>query len=242
MQGPIWRFVSKVGMFHFGRGLLVRFNLVYWKTHFSMLQGLFECFNIFFRFSWFSLQTFDVFQLPRPKWGFLSDAGMFHFGRGLLVRFNLVYWKTHFSMLQGFFECFNVFFRFSWFSLQTFDVFQLPRPKWGFLGDSGMFDFGWGLLVRFNLVYWKTHFSILQGLFECFNIFFRFCWFLLQTFDVFQLLGPKWGFLSDVGMFYFGRGLLVYFSLVDWKTHFSILQGLLKCFNIFFKILLVFVS
>ena len=62
--------------------------------------------------------------------------------------------------------------------LQTFDVFQLPGPIWGFLSDAGMFYFGRGLLVRFSLVDWKTDFSILQGLLECFNIFFRFCWFL----------------------------------------------------------------
>ena len=31
--------MSKVGMFHFGRGVLVHFHLVDWKTHFSVLQG-----------------------------------------------------------------------------------------------------------------------------------------------------------------------------------------------------------
>ena len=128
--------------------------------------------------------------------------------------------------------CSNVlifFLYFVGFLLQTFDVFQLREPNWGFLSDAGMFHFGRGLLVRFNLVDWKTHFSILQGLLECFTIFFRFFGVFLQTFDFFQLSGPIWGFLSDTGMFHFGRGLLVCFNLVDWKTHFSILQG---CSNV----------
>ena len=109
LQRPIWRFVSKVSMFHFGPGLLVHFHLVDWKTHFSILQGLLQISNNFCRFCWFFLQTFDVFQLPGPIWGFLSDAGMFHFGRSLLVRFNLLDWTTHFSILQGLFKCFNIF-------------------------------------------------------------------------------------------------------------------------------------
>ena len=90
-----------------------------------------------------------------------------------------------------------------------------------------------GFLVRFNRVDWKTHFSIPQDLFKSFNTFFRFCWVFLQTFDIFRLPGPNWGFLNDAGMFKLWRGLLVRFNLIDWKTHFSILQGLLECFNIF---------
>ena len=140
-------------------------------------------------------------------WRFVNKVDMFHFGRVLLVRFNLVYWKTHFSILLGVFDCFNIFFRFCWFFFRTFDVFQLPGPNWGFLSDAGMFHFGWGLLVRFNLVDWKSHFSILQGLLECFNFFFLILFAFLQTFDVFQLLGPVWGFLSNFGMFDFGRGV-----------------------------------
>ena len=63
------------------------------------------------------------------------------------------------------------------------------------------------------------------GFVQMFKYFFRFCWVFLQTFDVFQLPGTNWEFLSDAGMFEFGRGLLVHFHLVDWKTYFSILQG-----------------
>ena len=182
-------------MFHFGWGCLVRFNLVDWKTYYSILQGLLECFNIFFRFCWVFLQTFDVFQLLVPIWGLLSDAGMFHFWRGLLVRFNPVDWKTHFSILQGLLECFNIFFRFCWVFLQTFDVFQLLGSIWGLLSDAGMFRFWRGLLVRFNLVDWKTYFSILQGLLECFNIFFRFCLFfcrLLMFSSCWDQFGDFW--------------------------------------------------
>ena len=127
------------------------------------------------------------------------------------------------------FECVNIFFRFWLFFLQTFVVSQVPGPNWGFLSDVGMFHFGRGLLVCFNLVDWKTHFSILQGLLECFNIFFRFCCVFLQTFDVFQLLGPTWGFLSNVGMFDFGWSLLLHFYLVDWS-----------CFNFFRMAICVF--
>ena len=110
----------------------------------------------------------------------------------------------------------------------------------GFLSDASTFHFGRGLLVRFNLLDWKSHFSILPGLLECFNTSFRFCWVFLQNFDVFQLFGPIWGFLSDASMFHFGRGLLVRFNLVDWKTHFSILQDLPECFNISFRLYLAF--
>ena len=49
-------------------------------------------------------------------------------------------------------------------------------------------------------------------IFYLFIFFFRFCWVFLQTFDVFQLLGQIWGFLSNVGMFRYGRGFLVHFN------------------------------
>ena len=143
------------------------------------------CSNVlisFLDFVGFLLQTFDVFQLRGPNWGFLSDAGMFHFGRGPLVRFNLEDWETHFSIVQSLFECFTIFLEFVGFFLQKFNFFQLSGPGWGFLSDDGMFDFGRGLLVRFNLLDWKTHLSILQGLLECFTIFFRFCWVFFADF------------------------------------------------------------
>ena len=50
LQGVICGFASKVGMFDFERGLVVRFNLVDWKNQFSILQGMVESSNIFFRF------------------------------------------------------------------------------------------------------------------------------------------------------------------------------------------------
>ena len=129
LQGPIWRFVSKAGLFDFGRSLLVHFHLVDWKTHFSVLQGLLQYSNNFCRFCWLFLEKFDVFQLPELIWGFLSDASMFHFGRGFLVRFSLLDWKTHFSILQGLFKCFNIFFRFCWVFFAYFWTFPVTRTK-----------------------------------------------------------------------------------------------------------------
>ena len=79
------------------------------------------------------------------------------------------------------------------FLLQTFDVFQLRGPNWGFLSDAGMFHFGRGLLVRFNLVDWETHFSILQSLFECFTIFFRVCWVFFAEIQFFPVVGANLG-------------------------------------------------
>ena len=39
---------------------------------------------------------------------------------------------------------------------------------------------------------------------------FRFCLYFSETFDVSWLLGPIWGFLSNVGMFHYGRSFLVH--------------------------------
>ena len=109
-------------------------------------------------FHWLFSQVSCIFQLQGPIWRFVSKVGMFHFGRGLLVHFHLVDWKTHFSIFQS---------------------------------DAGMFYFGRGFLVRFNLLDWKTHFSILQGLFKCFNIFFRFCWIFFAYFWTFPVARTK---------------------------------------------------
>ena len=132
--------------------------------------------------------------------------------------------------------CSNVlifFLYFVGFLLQTFDVFRLRGPNWGFLSDAGMFHFGRGLLVRFNLVDWRPIFQYCRVCSNVLLFFLDFVGFLLQTFDFFRLLEPIWGFLSDAGMFHFGRCLLVRFNLVDCEIHFSVLQGLLKCFTIF---------
>ena len=118
----------------------------------------------------------------------------------MLVCFNLgetfwyaLIWHTGGPIFKYCRVCSNVlifFLDFVGFLLKTFDVFHLREPNWGFLSDAGMFHFGRGLLVRFNLVDLENHFSILQGLLECFTIFFRFCLFLLQDFHFIQLLGP----------------------------------------------------
>ena len=60
-----------------------------------------------------------------------------------------------------------------------------------------MIHYGRGLLEYLNLGHWKTFFPILQGL------------LFLQTFDVFQLLGQIWGFLSNVSIFRFGQDRFV---------------------------------
>ena len=57
----------------------------------------------------------------------------------------------------------------------------------------------------------------------CFRIFLLF----LPIFGVFQLLGQIWGFLGILGIFRYGWVFLVHLKLVNWKTHLSILQGLL---------------
>ena len=49
----------------------------------------------------------------------------------------------------------------------------------------------------------------------------------MKTFDVLQLLGQIWEFLNNVGVFRYGWGLLVHLNLIDWKTCFSIQEGLL---------------
>ena len=145
--------------------MLVCFNLgetfwyaLIWQIGRPIFKYCRVCSNVlifFLYFVGFLLQTFDVFRLRGPNWGFLSDAGMFHFGRGLLVHFNLVDWETHFSVLQGLLKCFTIFLDFVGFLLQTFDFFQLLEPIWGFLSNVGMFDFGWGLLVRLHLIDWS---------------------------------------------------------------------------------------
>ena len=121
--------------------MLVCFNLgetfwyaLIWQIGRPIFKYSRVCSNVlifFLYFVGFLLQTFDVFQLREPNWGFLSDAGMFHFGRGLLVRFNLVDWKTHFSILQGLLECFTIFFRFFWGFFADFRFFPIVGANLG---------------------------------------------------------------------------------------------------------------
>ena len=133
----------------------------------------------------------------------------------------------------GYALSFNNFFRFCWLFLQTFDVFELLGQIWRFFSNVGILGYGWGFLVHLKLVDWKNHFSKLQGLLESLNNSFRF-WLFLQNFDVFKLLEQIWGFLSNFHISHYGQDLLVHLNLVGWKTHFSLLQGLLYCFNNFF--------
>ena len=60
------------------------------------------------RNSWLS-QTFNVFQLLEPIELLLTKVGVSHCGWGLLVGLKMVEWKTHFSMLLGFFQYFGIF-------------------------------------------------------------------------------------------------------------------------------------
>ena len=128
-----------------------------------------------------------------------------------------------------------MFFRFCRLFVETFDEFQLLGKTWGFLSNVGIFRYGCRLLLYLNLIDWRTDFSILQGLLYYFNIFLRFYWLFVKNFEVFQLLIQIWRFLSYVGVFRYGRGLVVYLNLVDWNTRFAVLQGFLQCFNIFFR-------
>ena len=121
----------------------------------------------------------------------------------MLVCFNLgetfwyaLIWQTGRPIFKYCRVCSNVLLfliDFVSFFSQTLDFFQLLGPIWGFLSDAGMFDFGRGLLVCFNLVDWKTHFSILQSLLECFTIFFRFCWSFFGHFGFFPVVGANLG-------------------------------------------------
>ena len=270
--------------------MLVCFNLgeTFWyaliwqigRRIFKYCQVCWKVLIFFLCFVGFLLQTFDVFRLRAPNWGFLSDAGMFHFGRGLLVRFNLVDWETHFSVLQGLLKCFIIFFRFCWVSFADFWFFPVVGANLGifewcwyvslwagsfgtlqsgrlwdpFFSTAGfvqMFyyfsrfcwvsfaDFWFFPVVGANLgtFEWCWYVSLWAGCFGMlqsgrledpfFNtagfarMFYYFFWILLglflQTFYVFQLLGPIWGFLSNVGMFDFGWGLLVHLHLIDWS-------------------------
>ena len=82
--------------------------------------------------------------------------------------------------------------------------FLYYRVFLGFFVNVGIFHYWQDLLARLNLVGWKTHFSILQG-----------------------LLGQIYGFLINAGIFHYGLGFSVHLNLVGWKTHFSILRVLL---------------
>ena len=71
IAGPIWGFLSNVGIFHYRWGLSVLLNLVDWKTHSSVLQQLLQYFEtIFLDFVDFFSQSFDVYQLLGPIWDF----------------------------------------------------------------------------------------------------------------------------------------------------------------------------
>ena len=158
-------------MIHYGQGFLICWNLAAWRSYFSILQGMLSVLIIFFRFCWLFLQTFDVFELLGQIWRFFSNVGILGYGWGFLVHLKLVDWKNHFSKLQGLLESLNNSFRF-WLFLQNFDVFKLLEQIWGFLSNFHISHYGQDLLVHLNLVGWKTHFSLLQGLLYCFNNFF----------------------------------------------------------------------
>ena len=148
--------------------------------------------------------------MPVQIWGFLSNVGMFRYEWGFLVHLYLIDWKTYFLILQELLQYFYIFFRFCWLFVKTFGVFELLRQIWRFLSNVGIFRDGWGFLVHLNLIDWKTHFSIIQKLLWYFNIFFRFCQLFVKNFEVFELLGQNWAFLSNVGMFRYGPGFLVH--------------------------------
>ena len=82
-------------------------------------------------------------------------------------------------------------------------------------------------MVHLNLIDWKTFSQYCRGCCNSLIFFLDFVDFFVKTFEVFELLGQIWGFLSNVGMFRYERGLLVHLNLIDWKTHFTILQRLL---------------
>ena len=84
------------------------------------------------------LQTFGVSQFLGQIWGFLSNFGIFHYGWDLLVHLNMVDWKTHFSVPQGFL-CFNIICKILLVLVKTFDVFQFSGQICGFLSNVGMF-------------------------------------------------------------------------------------------------------
>ena len=123
-------------------------------------------------------------------------------------------------ILWYFFQVLLIFFADIW-------CFPVSRTYLKILSNVVMFRYGRGLLVHLNFVDWKTYFSILQRLLNILIFFLDFVDFFSQTFDVSWLLEPIWKFFSNVRMFHYGQGLLVHLNLVDWKTHFSILQGLL---------------
>ena len=144
------------------------------------------------------------FPFRGPNWGFLSDAGMFHFGRGLLVRFNLVDWETDFSVLQGLLKCFTIFFRFCWVSFADFWFFPVVGA------NLGIFEWCWyvslwagsfGTLQSGRL--WDPFFST-AGFAQMFYYFLRFCWVFFCRLLIFS---SCWSQLGDF------RVMLVCFTL-----------------------------
>ena len=150
-----------------------------WRPIFKYCRICSNVLIFFLYFVGFLLKTFDVFRLQGQNWGFLSDAGMFHFGRGLLVRFNLVDWETHFSVLQGWLKCFTIFFRFCWGFFCRLFMFSSCSDQFGdfwvmsvCLTLGGVFWYAsiWYIGTVLTFPEWKSVFS---PVIKCENISFR---------------------------------------------------------------------
>lgn len=73
-------------------------NIVGWKSHFWISQGLILCFSSFFRFYYLLSRVSNVLQFQRVIRCFLTYIEVSHLRRGILVLSNIVKCKSHFSV------------------------------------------------------------------------------------------------------------------------------------------------
>lgn len=95
-------------MFYFicNRGLFTPFNMIEWKTHLSILQGLFLDFAYFFKILLTSFKGFSCFPFPETRLA-VTDWCRGILLLAVLVPCNIVEWKSDYSMSQGLFSYFS---------------------------------------------------------------------------------------------------------------------------------------
>ena len=184
----VWRCIApgrRVGRW----GELGPWNIVEWKSHFLILEGLFLYFSSFFQIMLISFKkVFSVFQLQKLIRCFLTNIDVCHLALSVLAPWDIGKCKSYFLILEESAYYFSSFLRFSEFLSKTFPIFQLQElnlwlaPFWYWCLWLQMEYFG---ALRFSkmqitfLSFWWYH-LILCHFFQILLIFW-------QTFNTFKL-------------------------------------------------------
>ena len=160
----VWRCIApgrRVGRW----GELGPWNIVEWKSHFLILEGLFLYFSSFFQIMLISFKkVFSVFQLQKLIRCFLTNIDVCHLALSVLAPWDIGKCKSYFLILGESAYYFSCFLRFSEFLSKTFPVFQLQELNLWLLSGTDVSDFRWSILVPWDLVKCKSHFSVFDDI------------------------------------------------------------------------------